>query len=124
MKSQDSHAILDRRGPVCQRPAGGAGGEALAVVERPRHRLSLRVRIAIFVVGWALVAFGVVGLFLPVLQGGLTILAGAALLSIDNQMVYRFLRRGLHRWPWLWEHVERFREKAHHWAEKLHRPRR
>lgn len=120
MKSQDSHAILDRHGPVCQRPATG---EALAVVERPRHRLSLPARIVIFVLGWALVVVGVAGLFLPVLQGGLTLLAGAALLSIDNQMVYRFLRRGLHRWPWLWTHVEDFREKAHHWAEKLHRRR-
>lgn len=117
MKSQDSQAILDRTGPVCQRPAGDEPPEA------PRRRLSTRARVAIFLVGWALILVGIAGLVLPGIQGGVTILAGAALLSVDNQLLYRFLHRRLHRWPWVWSRVERFRDKAHVWAEKLHRRR-
>lgn len=74
-------------------------------------------------VGWALIAVGIAGLVLPGIQGGITILAGTALLSVDNQVLYRFLHRNLHRWPWVWSQVERFRAKAHTWAEKLHRHR-
>lgn len=114
MESQDPRAILDSPGPVCQRPA-------VVPAAVPRRRLPLKARILIFVVGWVLVVVGVAGLVLPGIQGGITILAGAALLSIDNQLLYRFLHRNLHRWPWVWSRIERFREKAHHWAEKLHR---
>ena len=115
MKSQDPHAILDRSGPVCQRPAEDASEEP------PRRHLSVGARVAIFLVGWVLILVGIAGLVLPGIQGGVTILAGAALLSVDNKLFYRLLHRGLHRWPWIWSRVERFREKAHVWAEKLHR---
>jgi hypothetical protein len=59
----------------------------------------------------------VAGLVLPGIQGVLTILVGAALLSLDNELVYRGLRRLLTRWPDAWHRVERFRERAH---DRLH----
>src|SRR5262245_49991453 len=84
----------------------------------PRPRLRLGVRIGIFIVGWVLILVGVAGLVLPGVQGVLTIVLGAALLSLDNELIYRLMRRIFNRWPHLWERVERLRERTH---DKLHR---
>ncbi|HXU30081.1 MAG TPA: PGPGW domain-containing protein [Thermoanaerobaculia bacterium] len=84
----------------------------------PRLRHRLGVRIGLFVVGWVLILVGVAGLVLPGIQGVLTIVVGAALLSLDNELIYRLMRRAFLRWPHLWERVERLREKTH---ERLHR---
>lgn len=75
------------------------------------------VRIAIFLIGWILILVGVAGLILPGIQGIATILVGAALVSLDNELVYRGLRKVLQRWPSVWRRIERFREKAH---DKIH----
>ncbi|PYQ58189.1 MAG: hypothetical protein DMF53_20880 [Acidobacteria bacterium] len=83
-----------------------------------RPRLPFWVRVAIFILGWLLILVGVAGLVLPGIQGIATILVGAALLSLDNELIYRGLRRLLTRWPKAWNRLEGFREKAH---EKLHR---
>ncbi|HKI05757.1 MAG TPA: PGPGW domain-containing protein, partial [Thermoanaerobaculia bacterium] len=80
--------------------------------------LSMGVRVGIFVVGWLLILVGVAGLVLPGIQGIATILVGAALLSLDNALFYRGLRRLLSRWPHLWRRLESFREKDH---DRLHR---
>jgi hypothetical protein len=71
------------------------------------------------VAGWVLILVGVAGLVLPGIQGVITILAGAALLSLDNELVYRALRRLLSRWPNLWLRVEHFRERAHDWLLRV-----
>lgn len=84
----------------------------------PRPRLPFKARLAIFLLGWALILVGVAGLVLPGIQGVFTILAGAALLSLDNELVYRGLRQLLARWPHLWKKVEHFRERSH---DRLHR---
>jgi len=89
----------------------------------PRPPLPLGVRIGIFIVGWLLILVGVAGLVLPGIQGIATILIGAALLSLDNELVYRGLRRLLARWPHHWRRLERFREKAHDRLQRtFHRP--
>jgi uncharacterized membrane protein YbaN (DUF454 family) len=84
----------------------------------PRPRLRFRVRIGLFVVGWVLILVGVAGLVLPGIQGVLTIVTGAALLSLDNDLIYRLMRRSFLRWPHLWDRIEGLREKTH---ERLHR---
>ena len=83
-----------------------------------RAKLSLATRIALFVIGWSLVLVGIAGLALPGIQGILTILVGAGVLSVASETVYRLLRRLLHRWPPVWERIERFRDKI---ADKLSR---
>ena len=83
-----------------------------------RPPLPLGVRVGIFILGWVLILIGVAGLVLPGIQGIATILAGAALLSLDNELVYRGLRRLLARWPKIWDRLEGFREKTH---DRLHR---
>ena len=84
----------------------------------PRRRLSMGVRVGIFIVGWLLILVGVAGLVLPGIQGIATILVGAALLSLDNEIIYRGLRRLLARWPRVWHKLEHFREKSHDWIHR------
>lgn len=85
---------------------------------RRRERLSLGTRVLTFAVGWALLLVGVAGLALPGIQGILTILIGIAVLSVASETAYRLMRSLLHRWPPVWNRIERFREKVHDW---LHR---
>jgi hypothetical protein len=89
--------------------------------ERPRFQsqpLPLWLRVAVNLLGWILVALGVVGLFLPVLQGGLSLALGLALLSIGSPTIHLWLRGWMGRWPRLWRRMERLRRGLHRW---LHR---
>ncbi len=54
---------------------------------------SMAWRIFRLVAGWTLLAVGVVGLFLPVLQGFLLIISGLALLSTESPWARRLLDR-------------------------------
>lgn len=80
--------------------------------------LPLALRIVVLVVGWLLVLLGIVGLFLPVLQGGLSLALGFALLSIASQTVHLWLRGLMGRWPKLWRRMEKLRRRLRRW---LHR---
>ena len=80
--------------------------------------LPLWLRLAVNFVGWVLIAIGVVGLFLPVLQGGLSLALGFALLSIGSPTIHLWLRRSMGRWPRLWRRMEKLRRGLHRW---LHR---
>jgi len=84
----------------------------------PRPQLPLGARVGVFLVGWVLILVGLAGLVLPGIQGVLTIVLGAALLSLDNDLAYRGLRRLLQRWPDVLHKVESFRERTH---DRLHR---
>lgn len=86
--------------------------------QKRRRRLSLGTRVLTFAVGWTLLLVGVAGLALPGIQGILTILVGVAVLSVASETAYRLLKRLLHRWPPIWNRIERLREKVHDW---LHR---
>ena len=85
---------------------------------RPLPPPSLPVRIVLLVLGWLLILLGIAGLFLPVLQGGLFLLLGAALISLVSRRVHGWLRTLFSRWPRGWKRVERFRRWLH---GKLHR---
>ena len=70
-----------------------------------------------------LILIGIAGLVLPGIQGVFTIVLGAALLSLDNELMYRGLRKVFKRWPKLWHKVEHFRAKAHDRVHRMfHRP--
>lgn len=45
------------------------------------------------ILGWGLIVLGIVGLFLPLLQGIVFIVAGLALLSRDSPWARRWLER-------------------------------
>jgi len=102
---------------------------ALAVKRRrPRHErrrfqrlpLPVWIRVVVLVAGWVLVLVGIAGIFLPVIQGGLSLVLGLALLSIASQAVHLWLRRLMGRWPGAWKRLERFRRKLHARLERMH----
>lgn len=78
-----------------------------------RHRLSLTVRIALHFIGWAVLLVGIAGLVLPGIQGIITIIAGAAILSVASDRVHRWLQLALQRWPKMRERLDNLRHKLH-----------
>lgn len=88
---------------------------------RPRfQRLPLPtwLRLSVIAVGWMLILLGIVGLFLPILQGGLMLALGLAMLSIASQTIHLWFRSVMGRWPRIWKRLEKLRRKIHF---KLHR---
>lgn len=49
-----------------------------------------------YIIGWSLIILGVVGLFLPVLQGIAFIIAG--LVILENKYILEWLKRIKERW--------------------------
>lgn len=78
-----------------------------------RQRLSLTVRIVLIIIGWAVLLVGIAGLLLPGIQGILTIIAGAAILSVASDRVHRWLHRALRRWPKMRARLDSFHHKLH-----------
>ncbi|HEV8524445.1 MAG TPA: PGPGW domain-containing protein [Terriglobales bacterium] len=76
-------------------------------------------RIAVLALGWLFLALGVVGLFLPILQGVLFLLIGLIILSSEYIWAHKLLTRILLRYPKLAAHVHQARRKGHEWKEKV-----
>jgi uncharacterized membrane protein YbaN (DUF454 family) len=74
--------------------------------------------IAIWVLGWFFVVLGIIGLFLPFLQGILFIVIGLAILSSRSRTVQRFLKYLENRYPQYHERVEAWRKKISGWRKK------
>lgn len=71
----------------------------------PVARLSTFDRVLLLVLGWLLIILGVAGLALPLLQGVLFLVIGAAVLSLVNRTAFRFVRRVFRRWPKAWKRL-------------------
>ena len=98
-------------GPV---PVPPVAGEAQARRRRRLRRpLPLWLRIVVLLVGWIVLLVGVAGLVLPGIQGVATIVIGAAILSVASELAYEWMRKALHRWPAVWDRIERFRDRIH-----------
>ncbi len=77
--------------------------------------LSSTARVLLLVLGWLLILLGLIGLFLPGLQGLLTLVAGAAALSLVSPTIFKALRMLLRPWPRLWRTILRMRRRVHRW---------
>ena len=73
--------------------------------------------VGMLIVGWFFVLLGIVGLFLPILQGILFIMIGLAILSSRSELIRRFLKRLEERFPQHYEQVEIWKEKITHWLK-------
>lgn len=85
------------------------------------RRKSRFARLAGIIVGWAFVVLGIIGLFLPVLQGILFLLIGLVILSKEYQWarnVISYLRR---RFPKLDALFKTVHEKYGHIVGHTHR---
>jgi uncharacterized membrane protein YbaN (DUF454 family) len=72
-------------------------------------------RIGLLIVGWFFIVLGILGLFLPILQGVLFILIGLAILSTRSEIIKRFLKHLEERYPHHHERVEMWKEKMKNW---------
>lgn len=89
-------------------------GRMKRLTERLRREhppLALWLRVLLFLVGWLLVLLGLAGLVLPGIQGILTLLLGAAVLSLVSELAYKILRTSFRRWPRGWRRVATWRKK-------------
>jgi uncharacterized membrane protein YbaN (DUF454 family) len=77
----------------------------------------------VLVVGWAFILLGIVGLFLPVLQGILFLTIGLIILSSEYVWAHHLLAKVRARFPRLAEVADRAKEKVKHWQQRIHRHR-
>ena len=72
-------------------------------------------RIGILIIGWTFIGLGIVGLFLPILQGILFIMIGLAILSSRSNLVKRFVKFIEERYPHQHERLLHWKEKIRSW---------
>jgi uncharacterized membrane protein YbaN (DUF454 family) len=75
-------------------------------------------KIGILIIGWTFIGLGILGLFLPILQGILFIMIGLAILSSRSESVRRFLKHIEERYPHHHERMEHWRERIRNWFKK------
>ena len=72
-------------------------------------------RLLIWCLGWVFIVLGILGLFLPVLQGILFLLIGLYLLSSTSPWAERLLNRLRERFPKISKTFEEAKEKVAGW---------
>ena len=75
-------------------------------------------RIGLLIIGWFFIALGILGLFLPILQGILFILIGLAILSSRSETIKRLLKHLEERYPQYHEKIEVCKERLRKWFKK------
>lgn len=75
-------------------------------------------RIGLLIIGWFFIVLGILGLFLPILQGILFILIGLAILSSRSETIKRLLKHLEERYPRYHKKVEVWRERIRKWFKK------
>ncbi|MCP4658211.1 MAG: hypothetical protein GY856_22595 [bacterium] len=72
--------------------------------------LSTGARVVLAIGGWVLIMLGVLQLFIPG-PGLLTMVTGAALLSLVSRRVHNLLRWIFRPWPWAWQKLLQLRRR-------------
>ncbi len=75
-------------------------------------------KMGILILGWIFVGLGILGLFLPILQGVLFIMIGLAILSSRSKLVKRFLKHIEERYPHHHERMEHWKKKIRSWFKQ------
>lgn len=76
-------------------------------------------RMLVLIAGWAFILLGIVGLFLPVLQGVLFLLIGLIILSSEYVWAHRLLARLRERFPKIGRTADHAAEKAAAWLRRI-----
>ncbi len=76
-------------------------------------------RAAVLVVGWTFILVGIVGLFLPVLQGMLFIFIGLLILSSEYVWAHSLLQKIRRKFPKVAHWAELAEERARGWLGKI-----
>ena len=80
-------------------------------------------RILVLIAGWSFILLGIVGLFLPFLQGVLFIFVGLVILSSQYARARLLLRKLLQRFPKIGRIADAAAVKAANWLQRLSRQR-
>jgi uncharacterized protein (TIGR02611 family) len=81
-------------------------------------------RIGKIILGWVFLVLGVLGLFLPILQGVLFLAIGLAILATEQVWAHRLLTWLRHRFPRFAHVFDKARHQSERWVHKvLHRRR-
>jgi uncharacterized membrane protein YbaN (DUF454 family) len=72
----------------------------------------------ILAAGWGFIVLGIIGLFLPILQGILFIAVGLILLSKEYAWAGDLIAKARERFPRITPHVDRAHDKVHSWFRK------
>lgn len=67
-------------------------------------------RILILSLGWFFIFLGIIGLFLPILQGILFLFVGFYLLSLESKMAKKLIDKLKERYPSLAKNMDRAKE--------------
>lgn len=73
----------------------------------------------ILITGWGFVALGVVGLFLPFLQGALFLLIGITILASEYRWARKLLQELRDRFPRLSRQIDAAPDWAHKWLKRI-----
>ncbi|MBC7908685.1 MAG: PGPGW domain-containing protein [Rhodospirillaceae bacterium] len=76
-------------------------------------------RLLKLILGWSFMVLGVLGLFLPILQGFLFLAIGLAILAQEQPWAHRLMTRIRHRYPHMADTFDHARHKAEGWVHKL-----
>ncbi len=76
-------------------------------------------RILVLIVGWSFILLGILGLFLPILQGILFLLVGLIILSSEYVWAHRLLTRLKERFPRLGRTADHATAKATAWLRRI-----
>jgi len=78
-------------------------------------------RLLVLIVGWAFILIGIIGLFLPVLQGILCLMIGLIILSTEYHWARRLLEVVKKRFPGLARVSHEAAERAKMWLNRIRR---
>jgi uncharacterized protein len=92
--------------------AGAAAAPSDLVTKQFKRWLTL-------IAGWGFVALGVVGLFLPFLQGVLLLLVGLSILSSEYVWAHKLLQQVRERFPSLSSRLEAAKRRARAWLRRI-----
>lgn len=77
------------------------------------------LRLGKIIVGWVFLVLGVLGLFLPILQGVLFLAIGLAILATEQVWAHRLLTWLHRRFPRSAALFDRARAQSEHWVHKV-----
>jgi len=90
--------------------------------ERTGSRLTVKSRtkrILVLIAGWSFILLGIVGLFLPILQGVLFLFVGLIILSSEYVWAHRLLTKLRERFPKVGRTADQASEKATAWLRRI-----
>jgi len=76
-------------------------------------------RVAVLIVGWAFIGLGILGLFLPILQGVLFLLVGLVILSSEYVWAHHLLRKVRERFPKVAHLADEASRRGREWMERV-----